>query len=250
MSTLTPERPAATGNAVDERLEEPVALVSRRVALGLSGLALLLAAAGAWGYAGSVPRSLTLSGLLLHGSGLDVSRAPEAGALLSVKVGVGQRVSTGQSVATIQTTSGPVPINATNDGVVAGIVAVPGTMLAAGSAVTVIDPTDEAPTAELFVTARNDLDRLAAGQRVVVGFDGTALTGQITAIAAYPESSAQLAATLAEPVPGLPSAGTAVWTVRVSLAAAPAAETFAALTPVQAEVELPSARPYQIVFGS
>lgn len=250
-------------SAVEARLEEPVAIVPRRLRLGLLGLAVGLAAALTWGFAGSVPRSMTLDGLILHGQGLELARSAGAGTVVRIDVAPGLHVTAGQRVAAVL----PAVLPATNrasatraatsavvapvTGVVVATSAAPGSRIAAGAPVVAIDPTGRDAGAELFVTSRSDVTRLAVGRPVVLECDGTPLLGRISSVAAYPQSGARLAADLVAPVPGLPPAVAPVWLVRVTLDAGSraAAASAPALTPIRAGVRLPAVRPYRVVFG-
>jgi hypothetical protein len=101
------------------------------------------------------------------------------------------------------------------------------------------------PVAELLVTNQADLDRLVPGRAVVLVAGAKTYSGHLDGVTATALTASQVVQRIGQPVPGLPASDlTPVWlaTVRVD-------GQVSAGRPAQATVELPSLRPYQVVFG-
>jgi hypothetical protein len=106
---------------------------------------------------------------------------------------------------------------------------------------------DTQSVVRVFATSPADAAKLRPGQPVVIGVGGAGLSGHIAKVDPLPSTGAILTAALKTPLPGVVADGSPVWTAEVSLDAPVAVPT---LVPVQASVELPSLRPYQVIFGT
>jgi hypothetical protein len=101
------------------------------------------------------------------------------------------------------------------------------------------------PVAELLVTNPADLEKLVPGRAVVLVVGTKSYPGQLDGLTTTALTASQVVQRIGQPVPGLPVSDlTPVWlaTVRVD-------GQVSAGRPAQATVELPSLRPYQVVFG-
>lgn len=104
-----------------------------------------------------------------------------------------------------------------------------------------------APAAAVFITDRDDLAKLSLGDPVVLDGPSGTVVGHISGVDAVPVTRAALADRWGMPLSGLPTDAGPVWTVHVRLAPRQVVYVAGSAT---ATVELPSLRPYQLVFGS
>jgi len=255
-TTKTPAAPAAPPptTPVEPGLDRPVRLIGGRLWLGLVALLLAVGAGVAWGVAGALPHTLTLSGVLAHGPAPVVARATVPGSVLRVQVAPGSQVVQGQQLAVLSSGAqgGQVSVTAPEAGTVTDVMAAPGSTLAAGGAVAALDPAAAPDTVRLFVSSTADLAQLRPGQAVLIQLQTGTAELRISSVAAYPVRADSLDGTLPVPVPGLPGGGAPVWTVYAAFALPPGAADPAAAGPVlvDASVDLGSRHPYQVLFGS
>ncbi|WP_329136438.1 acetyl-CoA carboxylase biotin carboxyl carrier protein subunit [Streptomyces sp. NBC_01476] len=238
--------------AVEPGLDRPVRLIGGRLWLGAAALLLAVGAGTAWGIAGSLPHTLTLHGVVAHGTAPEVARASAPGSVVSVLVTPGTRVSQGQALAVLSGgPGGSTELVAPAAGTVTAVLTAPGGTLVPGTGVVALDPADAPTTVRLFVSSAGQLARLRLGQQVVIPLqEGTARL-RITGVDAYPARADTLGGTLPVPVPGVPSGATPVWTVYAEPDAPDSAlDAAAAPTAVDASVDLGARHPYQVLFGS
>lgn len=184
---------------------EQIQLVPRGYVFALSAILLALLGLVGWSVFGSVPSSVRLTGVLVHGDGPRPVPAPAAGTVVSVAVQPGEAVKRGQAVASVQTPSGGrSPVTAPADGTVLGVVSAPGTAVSPGTPVVSLDLTGGGLTGWLFVKADKGYPapagspvtaRLSSGDSVVT-VDGT-----VRGVGGYPMTGAEISRLLG----GLPA---------------------------------------------
>lgn len=101
------------------------------------------------------------------------------------------------------------------------------------------------PVAELLVTSQAELGKLVPGRAVVLVVGSRTYSGRLDGLTATALTASQVVQRIGQPVPGLPASDlTPVWLATVRVDGQVSADR-----PAQATVELPSLRPYQVVFG-
>jgi hypothetical protein len=201
-----------TDAAADRRLAlaartagERIRLVPSGYALALSMILVALFGLVSWSVFGTVPSSVHLTGVLVHGDGPSPVPAPAAGTVVSVAVRPGQKVRRGEKVAVVQTASGRhSPVTATAEGTVLGVVSAPGTAVAPGTPVVSVDLSDGGLTGWLFVRADRGYPAAAGSSvtaRLSSGDSVVTMDGTVRGIGSYPMTGSEISRMLG----GLPA---------------------------------------------
>jgi biotin carboxyl carrier protein len=254
-----------------DEIDTPITLASPRGWIAVLVVAVVIAGGAVWAFAGSLPITVSASGLLSHPQGISVLQSPVGGMVHDIRVTPGTKVSAGQTVADIQAGHTQQPVVSPFGGLVVAVAATTGQIVGAGSTVLTVERTDgpnDHMVALLFVPA-------AAAAELVPGMQAdlsvsTApsaafglLKGKIAAVSAYPLDPASLNNLLGgdSALSGYTSAG-APWLVTVDLtprSGSPSGfawtsnegppESLHSLASVTATVSLGSQSPVSFVLG-
>ena len=197
----------ASLNDIDE-LDRLVTVTHPRAWLTLVAVAALIIAAVVWASVGSLATTVSGEGILLRGGRSLSVITPSGGQLASIDVGLGDRITVGQKVATVVPTSSrqgsratEVPVVSPYSGVVTSLQAYAGQYLSMGAPVVSIEPTDEPLVATLYVPDEVGM-KIRLGQQVQIipatisveqyGY----LEGQVVFVAALPSTPESMNAVL------------------------------------------------------
>lgn len=258
----------------EERLASAARIAGERMALVPPGLltalvVVLAALAGlvCWSVLGTVPSTVRLNGVLVHGSGPTPVAAPVAGTVLRVDVAPGDAVRAGQRVAEVATSGGDTrAVLAPAAGNVLGVVSAPGTAVSPGTPVVAVDRGTGGLTAWMFL----DSDRgfpVAVGAKVTAQLSSShsavSVRGKVGAVGRYPVTAAEVSRMLG----GLPAAlavsgpgpfrlvtvalhdATVAGAARIGLDEGGVSAQLPALVPVVAQVRTGSVHPVDALTG-
>jgi biotin carboxyl carrier protein len=233
---------------VEAELAEPIRVISARIWAIVAALVLAMSTAVVWAFVGTWPQHLSTPAIVMHGSGPQLARAATQGSVVELDVAVGQPVTAGQRVAIVQQADGTrSTVVAPAAGTVAAVLTTSGTPVLPGSPIVSVDVDSAPPTAELVVNSAPDLQRLAAGQQVLLDIDSAPVTGRIAAASPVKTTGAAVADELTVGSASLPSGDAPVWLVPVVL---DARQRIAGPSAAMAVVELPNIRVYKLVTGT
>ncbi len=178
---------AAVETLGGERIDQLVSSVRTESWLAAVALILLAGSGASWMWLGHVRDVVLAPGVLVTGSGPVPVAAPVSGSLAEVFVRAGQDVTPGTALGVVADAHGVrrVVTSATSGRVLR--TAAPGTALAAGGAVAVVDPAT-GPLRALLVVGHDRIASLTAGQAVAVG----GAKGKVSAIDSYPTTGDRL----------------------------------------------------------
>jgi hypothetical protein len=227
---------AAVETAGGERIDQLVSTVRTRAWLAAVALIVVAACGAGWAWFGQVRDVVVASGVLVAGSGPVPVAAPVSGSLAEIRVRAGQEVTPGTPLAVVADAKGirHVVTGMTNGRVLR--TAAPGTTLAAGGAVAVVDPA-AGPLRALLVVGHDRVGALSAGQTVTVG----AVRGRVSSVDPYPASGEALRPLFGET---LRADGRYLVTVELDRPAWPGAT----LTPVAGEITVAVVRPLDVLL--
>ena len=156
-NTLFRHEALARLNDIDE-LDRLVTVTHPRAWLTLGAVAALIITAVVWASIGKLATTVSGEGMLLRGGHTLRVVTPYAGQLAKLDVGLGDRVSVGQTVATIAVSdsqaagpSAPAEVVSAYSGVVDSLQAYAGQYLAPGAPLVSIEPTDEPLLVTLYL---------------------------------------------------------------------------------------------------
>ncbi|MCU7821993.1 HlyD family efflux transporter periplasmic adaptor subunit [Kitasatospora sp. DSM 101779] len=247
---------AAAGRAaavLEPGLDQPVGLVGARLSAAAAALLLAVGAGTAWAVFGTLPHTVAVPAVVAHGAAPATVRADQAGTLVRLLVGAGERVAAGQSLAVVRGADGrQSELRAERAGTVSALVAAPGGVLAPGAPVLTLDPAGLPLTVRLFATDPTRARELRPGRTVLVPVPGGApVRAVITAVDPLPARADSLDGTLPVPLPGLPAGAAPIWTAYAELppAAQQSAVALPGPLPVTVDLDLGARHPYQAVLG-
>ncbi|WP_066375878.1 biotin/lipoyl-binding protein [Herbidospora mongoliensis] len=220
-----------------ERIDELVSTVRTKAWLAAVALILVAGCGAGWAWLGQVRDVVFASGVLVTGTGPVPVAAPVSGSLAEVFVTAGQEVTAGTPLAVLSDAQGARRVvTGTSSGRVIRTAA-PGTALAAGAVVAVVDP-GTGPLRAVLTVGPERIGSLTEGQTVAVTGAGT---GKVSAVDAYPTSTDRL-----RPLYGdtLKADGRYLVTVDLDRPAWPGAT----LTPVAGEITVAVVRPVDALF--
>jgi hypothetical protein len=259
---LAEERLALAARVAGERIR----LVPRGYGVALTAILVALAGLVGWSVIGTVPSSVHLTGVLVHGDGPQAVPATVAGTVVGVQVKPGDAVRRGQTLATVQASGGGrSPVRASAAGTVLGVVSAPGSAVSPGTSVVSLDPDTGGLTGWLFVRADRGFPvaygssvtaRLSSGDSVVT------VEGSVRRIGGYPVTGAEISRMLGglPPVFAVPGDGpfrlvtvsmhelTVTGSQRLGLSGT-APSAIPALIPLVADVRTGSVRPIDALLG-
>jgi biotin carboxyl carrier protein len=254
-----------------DEIDTPTTLASPRGWIAVFVVAVIVAGAAVWAFAGRLPITVNASGLLSHPQGISVLQSPVGGLVHDIRVAPGAQVSAGQTVADIQAGGTEQPVVSPFGGLVVEVTAATGQVVGAGSTVLTVERTDgpdDRMVALLFVPASAAAE-LAPGMKANISVSSAPsaafglLQGQVAAVSQYPLDPASLNNLLGgDPaLSGYTSSG-APWLVTVDLtpragnpsgfawtSAEGPPESLHSLTSVTATVSLGSQSPVSFVLG-
>ena len=156
-NTLFRHEALARLNDIDE-LDRLVTVTHPRAWLTLGAVAALIITAVVWASIGRLATTVSGEGMLLRGGHTLRVVTPYGGQLATIDVGLGDRVSVGQPIATVVTSdsqaagpSAPAEVVSPYSGVVDSLQAYAGQYLAPGAPLVSIKPTDEPLLATLYL---------------------------------------------------------------------------------------------------
>lgn len=243
---LPPGPPTPVRSQLELELSEPVRVLSARLWVAALAVALAVAVGASWIWTGTWPRHLSAPAIVAHGSGPVTARSPSAGSVAELAVTVGEPVRAGQTVAVIAGTAGRASVHAPTSGLVTALPLGIGDEARVGTALVLIDPVAQPATVTLVLQKYDDVAGLLAGQQVSVSAAGQQLTGRIADGPALPTTGAELERRYGRPTAGVPSDGTPLWLVGVTLDSPGRGSTAAEGS---GTVALPSVRIYRLAFG-
>ncbi|MGW4381752.1 biotin/lipoyl-containing protein [Kitasatospora sp. NPDC004531] len=239
---------ARAAAVLEPGLDRPVRLIGAR--LWVAGVALVLAvgAGAGWTVWGTLPNTLTVPAVAAHGTAPVRVAATRAGSLVAFRVGPGQRVTAGQTLAQLAGPDGTTTdLTAPVSGTVSALLTAPGAQLAPGAPVLALDAADAPPTLRLLVADPKDAAKLTPGRPVLVPLPGGgAVHAVIDRIDPLPVRADTLDGTLPTTVPGLPTGATPLWLAYAHL---PPNTPLPAPLPLDVRIDLGSRHPYQAVLG-
>ena len=106
-----------------DEIDTPTTLASPRGWIAVFVVAVIVAGGAVWAFAGSLPITVSASGLLSHPQGISVLQSPVGGLVRDIRVAPGSKVSAGQTVADIQTGGGEQPVVSPFGGLVVEVAA-------------------------------------------------------------------------------------------------------------------------------
>jgi biotin carboxyl carrier protein len=255
-----------------DEIDTPTTLASPRGWIAVFVVAIIVVGGAVWAFAGSLPITVSASGLLSHPQGISMLQSPVSGMVRDVRVAPGTQISAGQTVAEIQSGQQELPVVSPFGGVVVGVAATAGQVVGAGSTVVTVERTDgpagNRMVALLFVPASTAAE-MAPGMRANIAVSSAPsvvfglLQGKIAAVSQYPLDPASLNNLLGgDPaLSGYTSSGPP-WLVTVDLtprAGNPSGfawtsadgppESLRSLTSVTATISLGSQTPVSFVLG-
>ncbi|WP_457031996.1 hypothetical protein [Kitasatospora sp. P5_F3] len=241
---------ARAAAVLEPGLDRPVGLVGARLWAAAAALLLAVGAGGGWAVFGTLPHTLALPAVLAHGTAPETVRAEYTGALLAYRVGTGARVTQGQELALLRTSAGEeLVVRAPYAGTVTSLLATPGSVIAAGTGLAMLDAGQLPQTVRIFATSLQDAGHLTPGRTVLVPVPGAGtVEATITAADALPVRADSLDGTFTVPLPGLPAGSAPVWTAYARIPS-----TIGQLhgpVPLTVSVDLGARHPYQAVFGT
>lgn len=256
-----------------DEIDTPITLAAPRGWIAVFVVAIIMAGAAVWAFAGSLPITVSASGLLSHPQGISMLQSPVGGMVRDIQVAPGAKISAGQTVAHIQPAGQQEqPVVSPFGGLVVEVAATTGQIVGAGSTVLTVERTDgpdDQMVALLFVSARAAAE-IVPGMKADIAVSSAPsaafglLLGKVASVSPYPLDAASLNNLLGgdSALSGYTSAG-APWLVTVDLtprAGNPSGfawtstegppESLHSLTSVTATVSLGSQTPVSFVLGN
>jgi biotin carboxyl carrier protein len=255
-----------------DEIDTPISLASPRGWIAVLVVAIIVAGAAVWAFAGRLPVTVSASGLLSHPQGISMLQSPVSGTVRDLRVGPGAEISAGQTVAEIQSGRQEQPVVSPFGGLVVEVAAAAGQFVGAGTTVLTVERTDgpnDQMVALLFVSAPAAAE-IVPGMKADLSVSSAPsaafglLQGRVAAVSQYPLDAASLNNLLGgDPaLSGYTSSG-APWLVTVDLtprAGSPSGfawtstegppEPLHSLTSVTATVSLGSQSPVSFVLGN
>ncbi len=255
-----------------DEIDTPITLASPRGWIAVLVVAIIIAGAAVWAFAGSLPITVSASGLLSHPQGISMLQSPVSGMVRDIDVAPGAKISAGQTVAEIQSGKQEQPVVSPFGGLVVEVAAAAGQVVGAGSTVLTVERTDgpdDQIVALLFVSA-SAAGEIVPGMKADISVSSAPsavfglLQGKVAAVSQYPLDPASLNNLLGgdSALSGYTSSG-APWLVTVDLtprAGSPSGfawtsdggppESLHSLTSVTATISLGSQTPVSFVLGN
>ena len=236
-----------------DELDDLLVIVPASRWLVLLALVLVVAGGAAWAFLGSVPETVSLSGVLVRGNGPVAALAGAPGTLTALEVGQGDPVLAGQVLATVTAPDGQAqPVSSPATGRVVSALAAPGQAVPAGGPLVAVDPGTGPLRAVLLVPYRDGLPvrpGLAVRLRLGPAPSPAGAGGVVREVGAYPASTADLrgrfAGVAADQLSGVPGP----WRLVVVDVAASGWAAVPSLTSVFADVTVSERRPVDILLG-
>jgi hypothetical protein len=254
-----------------DEIDTPVRLASPRGWVAVFVVAIIMAGAAVWAFAGSLPITVSASGLLSHPQGISMLQSPVGGVVSDVAVAPGTQISAGQTVADVQSNGHPQPVVSPFGGTVVAVTAATGQVVGAGSTMLSVertDGTDGQLVALLFVPASAAAE-LVPGMKADISVSSAPsaafglLLGKVATVSQYPLDPASLSNLLGgdSALSGYTGSG-APWLVTIDLtpkAGSPSGfawtsaegppQSLHSLTSVNATLTLGSQTPVSFVLG-
>lgn len=195
-----------------DELDAPTLLARPRGWIAVLSVLIVTVGAGVWAFAGTLPRTVTATGVLTHPGGVSVVQSLYAGQVRHVWAAPGGLVRAGQPVADLVDTLGRSrQVTSPYAGAVVNVSVSGGQVIEIGGEVLTVERTD-APDdrllAMLFVPADVAVG-ITRGQPVDLAVSSAppaafgVLKGRVTSVGAYPLSTAALAALLGGQTAGI-----------------------------------------------
>jgi multidrug resistance efflux pump len=188
-----------------DELDGMLIVAPARAWLALLALAVALGGLAAYGFFGRLPHEVTGSGLLADSrGGLADVQSTAAGQVMSVQVTAGQRVRTGETVATL---AGDRTLRAPFSGTVEDVDVTRGQVITRGDELYTLQPPQSSKTsltALLFLTPKDGAS-VGPGMKVILDVASApssaygVLRGKVSSVSSYPASEQTLTALLGNP---------------------------------------------------
>jgi biotin carboxyl carrier protein len=188
-----------------DELDAPTLLARPRGWIAVLSVLIVTAGAGVWAFAGTLPRTVTATGLLTHPNGVSAVQSLYAGQVVDVWASPGGTVHTGQPVAELVDVMGRHrQVLSPHEGTVVNVSVAGGQVVPSGGEVLTLERTDgpdDRLLAMLFVPADTAVG-ITRGQPVDLAVSSAppaafgVLKGRVTSVSAYPLSTAALTALL------------------------------------------------------
>lgn len=254
-----------------DEIDTPITLASPRGWIAVFVVAIVIVGAAVWAFAGSLPITVSASGLLSDPQGISMLQSPVSGMVRDVLVAPGAQISAGQTVAEIQSGQQEQPVISPFGGLVVGLDASTGQVVGAGGTVLTVERTHgpgDQMVALLFVPTSAAAE-MAPGMEADISVSSAPsaafglLQGKVAAVSHFPLDAASMNNLLGgdSALSGYTSSG-APWLVTVDLtprAGSPSGFAWTStegppgpldpLTSVSATVSLGSQSPVSFVLG-
>ncbi|GAA3838699.1 HlyD family efflux transporter periplasmic adaptor subunit [Saccharothrix violaceirubra] len=179
-----------------EQLDEVARLAPVPAWLTALALTLVVVAAGAWSVFGTVPKTVSASGVLTRASGVSTVDATRAGLVTGVLARSGERLEKGQALYELTDDGGTVTVGSPWTAYVVGTLVSPGQWVETGTGVANLerlDTPDDRVRAVVYVAA-SAARSVRAGMRVeLTGVPGA---GVVREVGSFPETADSLRAFL------------------------------------------------------
>ncbi|HPF79835.1 HlyD family efflux transporter periplasmic adaptor subunit [Nostocoides australiense] len=243
-----------------DQLDSPLLLASPQGWVAVFTVLITTVMIGLWAFLGSLPRSISVDGMVSYSGGVESVEAAVAGSVTRLAVAPGQVVSSGDVLATVRDRFGnDTQVTSLADGRVIAIPSGLGSYVAAGDVVASVERIDNAeqPLSATLLVSGDLVPFVHIDQQVNMSVPGVnprafgRLKGVVTAVSDYPATApiegSQESPVYAVDVQLLPDAATVsgyAWTS----ASGPPAE-LRSRTPVHAELSLGGVRPVSYLLG-
>jgi hypothetical protein len=181
-------------------LDQPVRLTSPRSWIAIGALTLAVVVAALWAVFGTLPRQLSVAGVLMPEHGFFTVQSVLSGQVLKLDVEPGQDIRAGSRVATISDGKKRSAVRATSDGRVVSLSVKVGQVIVAGAPIAIAENTPEQNSglvAELYLPDSVNPD-VKAGSRVDIDVASVParqygmLRGTVRSVAKSTETSAEI----------------------------------------------------------
>jgi multidrug resistance efflux pump len=190
-----------------DELDAPTMLAAPRGWVAVFVVSFVMAGAVIWGFLGTVPLTVSATGLLSRPDGVAVMQSPVAGVVDEVRVSLGETVDVGEPVARIVDTDGERrTLKSLHRGVVVAVATSVGQVVGVGTPVVSVEPvaSPDRLVAMLFLPA-DRANAVAPGQPVMLAVSSAPaaafglLRGTVESVSPYPMSTDALVNLLGDP---------------------------------------------------
>lgn len=152
-----------------DQLDKIITITSPLSWLALVGITILIAATVIWSIYGSLPTTITAEGIIISPVSTNAVYSSETGTVTRISVKAGMKISVGNEVAVIKTSSGNrYQVLSTQNGIVSEVLVKNGAKVYQGSEVVRISPITNAKQVAICYVSMSDVKRLVPGMDVLI----------------------------------------------------------------------------------